>query len=204
MDTIYIIIHIHYILGALTGFLSSLAFTFWMSFGQPRPSTKKLFLSIDKCANINDSLMLKQENFFGNDTTLDDHDITKSIISQVNNLNTTFASAKEEENYFYLYRISYTWYAFIGFTLTLVIGTISSLVYHRLYYSNRISCNDIDPDLFITPIRKSMLAKRFKNSEKYEHNKDSKTTKHDQMEFDELNRDEGETYVKSEPVIVHK
>ena len=175
-----------------------------MSFGQPRPSTKKLFLSIDKCATINDSLLLKQENFFGNDTRLDEDDVTKSIILQANNLNTTFASAKEEEHHFYLYRISYTWYAFIGFTLTLVIGTISSLVYHRLYYSNRISCNDIDPDLFITPIRRSMLAKRFKNSEKYEHNKDSKTTKHDQMELDELHRDEKETYVKSESVIVHK
>ena len=99
--------------------------------------------------------MLKQENFFGNDTTLDEDDVTKTIILQTSNLNTTFASAKEEESYFYLYRISYTWYAFIGFTLTLVIGTISSLAYHRLYYSNRISCNDIDPDLFITPIRKS-------------------------------------------------
>ena len=148
--------------------------------------------------------MLKQENFFGNDTTLDEDDVTNSIILQANNLNTTFASAKEEENYFYLYRISYTWYAFIGFTLTLVIGTISSLVYHRLYYSNRISCNDIDPDLFITPIRKSMLAKRFKNSEKYEYDKESKTAKHDQMEFDEFHRDEKETYVKSESVIVHK
>ena len=175
-----------------------------MSFGQPRPSTKKLFLSIDKCATINDSLLLKQENFFGNDTTLDEDDVAKSIILHANNLNTTFTSAKEEEHHFYLYRISYTWYAFIGFTLTLVIGTISSLVYHRLYYSNRISCNDIDPDLFITPIRRSMLAKRFKNSEKYEHNKDSKTTKHDQMELDELHRDEKETYVKSESVIVHR
>ena len=49
-----------------------------------------------------------------------------------------------------------------------------------------------------------MLAKRLKNSEKYECNKDSKATKHDQMELDELHLDEKEGDIKNESVIVHK
>ena len=142
-------------IGALTGFISSLVFAFWMSFGQPRPSTKRLLLSIDKCSR-NISLLVKRESSIGNETTEMENVIPKIIEDQDVNMKN-----EDDENYFYLYRISYTWYAFIGFALTILIGAFSSRLYHQFYYSirqgGRRTEPQLDPNLFITPIRNQML-----------------------------------------------
>ena len=63
-----------------------------------------------------------------------------------------------EESYFYLYRISYTWYAFIGFAITLIIGVLASYIFEKIFYSGK-NDEQIKPDLFIEPIRRRMLAK---------------------------------------------
>ena len=70
----------------------------------------------------------------------------------------------EDKEYFYLYRISYTWYAFIGFALTVAIGAFTSSLYTRFYYTRRRRKSrvdeqeeELDADLFITPIRNRLL-----------------------------------------------
>ena len=37
-----------------------------------------------------------------------------------------------DEEYFYLYRISYAWYSFIGFCMTVVVGLLVSAIYRRV------------------------------------------------------------------------
>jgi sodium-coupled monocarboxylate transporter 8/12 len=149
-----------YFKGALTGFITSLAFALWMSFGQPRPVTRKLFVSIDKCSSSNLS-SYEGESFSWNKTTTEAS--TTLITSNQDLINTNIG----DEEYFYLYRISYTWYAFIGFTLTVAIGTFTSSLYNRFYYSyaKRKRTVDeheeqLDADLFITPIRNRLLEKQ--------------------------------------------
>ena len=121
-----------------------------MSFGQPRPSAKKLLVSMQGCAN-NISIEKNGDSFSYNDSNID---IT--YLTTMPSLNSV--PTHNEESYFYLYRISYTWYAFIGFAITLTIGVLASYISEKLCYSGK---NDekIKPDLFIEPIRRRMLAK---------------------------------------------
>lgn len=67
----------------------------------------------------------------------------------------------ESENYFYLYRISYAWYAFIGFSLTMIIGTLCSCIIKKFYYSHITRQHEpdykVDANLFITPLREKLI-----------------------------------------------
>ena len=152
-----------YFKGALTGFITSLAFAFWMSFGQPRPVTKKLFVSIDKCSSSNMS-SYEGDYFSWNETTTE---TTTTLITSNQDLINTNIEGEEDEEYFYLYRISYTWYAFIGFALTIAIGAFTSCLYNRFYYTHTRRKGtvdeqeeELDADLFITPIRNRLLEKQ--------------------------------------------
>ena len=101
-------------LGALTGFSTSLAFVFWMGFGRPRPIPTKLIVSTESCTA---HPILSAEVAFPNATVIDEPPPTP-------------LKPDDNSDYFYLYRISYAWYACIGFMLTLVIGIVTSLLFN--------------------------------------------------------------------------
>ena len=56
------------------------------------------------------------------------------VPSMVDQLQTSTASSliEIEPEYFYLYRISYAWYSFIGFVTTFTVGILVSCVYTKL------------------------------------------------------------------------
>ena len=134
-----------------------------MSFGQPRPVTKKLFVSIDKCSRNNLS-SYEGESFSWNETTTETPTTLMTLNKDLINTNV----GEEDKEYFYLYRISYTWYAFIGFALTIAIGAFTSSLYNRFYYSRSSRRkgtvdeqeDELNADLFITPIRNQLLEKQ--------------------------------------------
>ena len=90
-------------------------------------------------------------------TILSNDTITEMAVKAKENLRDDV----ESDGHFYLYRISYAWYAMIGFSLTMIIGTLSSWFFHKFYYSNILMENEseskIDANLFITPIRQTLL-----------------------------------------------
>ena len=114
-----------------------------MSFGQPRPMPKKLALSTDSCLNKNISIPLVMPT---------------EIITHIK---AVAGDDDESENYFYLYRISYAWYAFIGFSLTIIIGTLCSCIFEKFYYSRITRQHEpdykVDANLFITPLREKLI-----------------------------------------------
>ena len=134
-------------LGALTGFLSALSLLFWMSFGKPRPLAKKLPVSVESCRDKFPSMI------FQNNSSFQISDSTKimeqSIYSKLNSQDIT------EDSYFYLYRISYAWYAFIGFIVTFSVGLVVSFVVERIVRSgeSRREKQRIDPNLFADPMK---------------------------------------------------
>ena len=116
-----------------------------MGFGQPRPSPKKLFVSTNNCTGI--SLVGNTINFMNNSTS------ESALLPALKDV----GPPTTDDNYFYLYRISYTWYAFIGFALTIIVGTMTSILFRRFYYVRTGGhVKQLDSNLFITPIRKKM------------------------------------------------
>ncbi len=88
--------------GALTGLVTSLAFLFWIGFGQPKPPV----IPLPTYTNGTDCI-------------------------SVNGTNQAMLSAETEEdspNYFYPYCISYAWYAMIGTFITFTVGYLTSLM----------------------------------------------------------------------------
>ena len=115
-----------------------------MGFGQPRPGPKKLLVSMSNCTNI---------SLIGNTITFMNNSGSEVPLPDLEDV----GPATNDDHYFYLYRISYTWYAFIGFAITIIVGTITSLVFRRFYYVRTgRNIKQLDPNLFITPIRKRM------------------------------------------------
>ncbi|XP_005187990.2 putative sodium-dependent multivitamin transporter [Musca domestica] len=123
--------------GALTGLALSLAFSFWIGFGQPRPPIPSLPLETDGCPAT---------------------PTTTSHIKEI--FNPAFEMRKEDSDYFYLYRVSYMWYAVCGFLISVVIGWLSSWVYEKLHWASNDkiytdqSRTVIKYDLFVPPIAK--------------------------------------------------
>ncbi|XP_058806099.1 putative sodium-dependent multivitamin transporter [Phymastichus coffea] len=128
-------------IGAITGVLSSLAFTLWIAFGQPRPPLIPLPSSTLGC----DNSPLSTDIF---NTT---EPVTELLVSPSSYL-----------SYFYLYRISYMWYSAIGFTIMMTIGYIVSQL-------TRCMCNnrneDLNPDLFFPCIAKRIMLRRNQGQE---------------------------------------
>ncbi|XP_011183160.2 putative sodium-dependent multivitamin transporter [Zeugodacus cucurbitae] len=127
--------------GAITGLLSSLAFCFWVGFGQPRPVPLTLEFSTEGCPAMPPT----------------------SHVSEIFTNRLTTAET-EEPHYFYLYRISYMWYSIIGFLVTLFMGLVCSWLYAKLGWDSNAhiytdsSCTTIKYDLFVPP-----LARRLRN-----------------------------------------
>lgn len=132
--------------GAISGLITGLVFSIWIGFGQPKPPVKMLSFSTEGCTN-------NATRFF---------DVLPS--------NTTPApfSVKAEimadEDYFYLYRLSYMWYCVLGFIVTLLVGFVVSQVLNRMnmrgYESEKIYLDEqrryLNPDLFSPPVAKRL------------------------------------------------
>ncbi|XP_049944492.1 putative sodium-dependent multivitamin transporter [Schistocerca serialis cubense] len=66
---------------------------------------------------------------------------------------------QDSSEYFYLYRVSYLWVVVLGFLLTLVVGAVVSWVAGVTCKGDR-SVPPPDPDLFVPPVRRALLARR--------------------------------------------
>ncbi|XP_049770041.1 putative sodium-dependent multivitamin transporter isoform X8 [Schistocerca cancellata] len=66
---------------------------------------------------------------------------------------------QDPSEYFYLYRVSYLWVVVLGFLLTLVVGAVASWVAGVTCKGDR-SVPPPDPDLFVPPVRRALLARR--------------------------------------------
>ncbi|XP_016978667.2 putative sodium-dependent multivitamin transporter isoform X1 [Drosophila rhopaloa] len=122
--------------GAIGGLLISLVFCFWIGFGQPKPPLVSLDMSTAGCP-INRSY-------------------TRDIFLQA-------ATAKvEDEHFFYLYRISYMWYAALGFVIAFFGGWLLSWLFAVLNWDNNrriyqdADCKLIKHDLFVPPLAKRL------------------------------------------------
>ena len=131
----------------MTGFLSSLSLLFWMSFGKPRSLAKKLSVSVESCHNQFSNMIYKENSSFQvtDSTKIMEQSIDNKLINQ----------DIPEDNYFYLYRISYAWYAFIGFIVAFSVGLMVSFVAERIGRSgeSRREKQKIDPNLFADPMK---------------------------------------------------
>ncbi|XP_012280969.1 putative sodium-dependent multivitamin transporter [Orussus abietinus] len=124
--------------GAITGLMTSLAFLLWIAFGTPRPTNELLPLSVAGC-EINDA----------NST-----------------LSTPTLSPTDNESYFYLYRISYMWYAPLGFLITIIVGLVVSNLVYLCSGRERVEC---DPDLFFPFVSTRLRRKLRLNTESNGH-----------------------------------
>ena len=57
--------------------------------------------------------------------------IVPNMVDQLQT-STTASLLEKDPEYFYLYRISYAWYSFIGFVTTFTVGILVSCVYTKL------------------------------------------------------------------------
>ncbi|XP_034489937.1 putative sodium-dependent multivitamin transporter [Drosophila innubila] len=122
--------------GALSGLLLSLAISFWIGFGQPKPPIPSLGMSIEGCPI---------ERSYARDVFLSRSD-----------------PEPEPEHYFYLYRISYMWYAALGFVIAFFGGWLLSCCFALFKWDNNrriyqdADCTLIKHDLFVPPIAKRL------------------------------------------------
>lgn len=124
--------------GALSGLLLSLAISFWIGFGQPKPPIPSLDMSTEGCP------------------------INQSYARDIFHLNRTRSDATSDEQYFYLYRISYMWYAALGFLIAFFGGWLFSWIAAVFKWDNNrhiyqdAECTLIKHDLFVPPISKRL------------------------------------------------
>jgi len=113
--------------GALCGVLSGLAFGLWIGFGGPKPPIPRLSQKIDGCltSNLTDTISSTAETLMANLTTIfSPVEALQSLESPEMNL-TEVAASRE---YFPLYRLSFMWYAPLGFLVTIVVAQIVSRI----------------------------------------------------------------------------
>ena len=84
--------------GAISGFLCGLGLVSWVGFGGPKPPLAGLEVSLSNCSNTN---------------------LTDPAGG-------TLPVTQSDDQYFYLYRISYAWTSAIGFSVTVLVGTLTS------------------------------------------------------------------------------
>lgn len=129
--------------GAITSLTIGLAIAFWIGFGQPKPPIPLLPLDTDSCPAT-----------------------ATSLVSEIFTSTIRAVKAEEEPHYFYLYRISYMWYAVIGFLITFVLGVIFSCIFEKLGWDMNgalytdASRTIIKCDLFVPPIAKRIRKKQ--------------------------------------------
>ncbi|XP_017002289.2 putative sodium-dependent multivitamin transporter [Drosophila takahashii] len=122
--------------GAIGGLLISLVFCFWIGFGQPKPPLVSLDMSTEGCP------------------------LNRSFASDVFLKSTKVES--QEEHFFYLYRISYMWYAALGFLIAFFGGWLLSWLCELFNWDNNrriyqdADCTLIKHDLFVPPLAKRL------------------------------------------------
>ena len=117
--------------GAVIGLLSSLVFSLWIGFGQPKPPIPTLVISTSEC----------------NATVYSEYSGPSSppFYSQENN----------DDSYFYLYRLSYMWYCPLGSVISFAVGWIASWISNLVL---REEAKELDLDL-MTPVVASIVRK---------------------------------------------
>jgi len=98
--------------GAVVGFISGLCIVAWIGFGGPKPPRSKLPVSVANC-----SLGLVEGG---------DRPLHTPLDTMMANMTVAGTPPTEEEEYFYLYRISYAWTSAIGFFVCVVVGVVVS------------------------------------------------------------------------------
>lgn len=125
--------------GAIVGLLTSLVFSLWIGFGQPKPP-------IPNKVNVNDSDCGYADAYY---------DREKS-----SNLHFEYQQS-DDDSYFYLYRISYMWYCPLGSVISFAVGWISSWISNLILGEES---RDLEPDLFAS----SLCKKGSKNLDKFD------------------------------------
>lgn len=125
--------------GAIAGLLTSLAFSLWIGFGQPKPAAPTLAVSTASC-------------------NLTVQDFREPEIPR-----STGDWSTGDESYFYLYRISYMWYCPIGFLLCLMVGLVVTWTWKLIFKEDS---TELDPNLF-SPILASRIRKRRLKTNEY-------------------------------------
>ncbi len=88
----------------------------------------------------------------------------------LNNSSFVQQQAEEQQSYFWPYCISYAWYAFIGFVVTLLVGySVSVLLDSRCKTTTTTTEQPLDANLFFTPLRNKILRDQQKQ-EQEQHN----------------------------------
>jgi sodium-coupled monocarboxylate transporter 8/12 len=127
--------------GVLVGHIIGMSIAMWSQFGYPRPPPPLLSFSTDDCSKFD----------------------AKSV-GQFSTNQTYVNALSDEQNYFYLYRISYLYAVILGFLITLILGYLFSFLFYKLGLQSMEKIyvnNEIDTTLFVPPIAKRLK----KNSE---------------------------------------
>ncbi|KAJ1522518.1 hypothetical protein ONE63_001706 [Megalurothrips usitatus] len=118
--------------GALTGFVSSLAFSLFLGFAKkPAPKPLPVYTDADTCySNCSIPTSTPSPSLPGSD-----------------------------DDIFYLFRLSYMWLGVLGLIVCLVVGVLVSLFASYVLHIHPTSADDLDSNLFVPPVAK-FLKKR--------------------------------------------
>ncbi|KAJ3656767.1 hypothetical protein Zmor_015816 [Zophobas morio] len=114
--------------GSLFGLLCGISFALWMAFGNPKPPLPALPVTTEGCSSV-----------FTNVTVVAEPQLTRATTQQ--------------QEYFWLYKVSYLYNGVFGLLSTYIIGYVASLVINKI---KGVSTQNLDPHLFITPIARRL------------------------------------------------
>lgn len=129
--------------GVIAGLLCGLGFAFWIGFGGPKPPPPSLPLSDDGCVVATNATLVAESLRV----------IEEFVNTTISTTEQSFTTA--DQQYFWLYRLSYMWYCVLGFIITLTFGYSFSRLLERFGLADNsqiyldISCKQIDYDLFV-------------------------------------------------------
>ncbi|XP_060071967.1 sodium-coupled monocarboxylate transporter 1-like [Ylistrum balloti] len=110
-------------IGAIVGSVTALVFNIWIAVGAQlygnRPEILQ-FNPTNRCFPDNITTTMVESTTYNYNITTASYDTSGYSSQPINNHNTS-------DEGFFLYNVSYTWYGFTGFFLTLIVGTVVSL-----------------------------------------------------------------------------
>ena len=112
--------------------ISGLVFSLWVGFGGPKPPIPRLPLRNDGCSS------------FLNAT---DYSSSDQLLSTVSTSPLPSLPTPTEDDYFPLYRISYMWYAPLGFLVTILVAQVVSRIVNAYQQSRSTSSKKINEEL---------------------------------------------------------
>lgn len=138
--------------GSLFGLMCGLSFGFWIGFGGPKPPPKLLDFKTDGC------------DYLVNVTARSFASVKADML----------IAEKTDDEYLWIYKLSYLWYSVMGLLITIIVGYMFSLIFAKLSWdhndiiyinSNR---NCINYDLFVPPLSRRLKNKALKRKEMIE------------------------------------